>query len=211
MEIENSYNKMRKCLDKYADNYDKKLYIDCYYELMNLKNRCEEDICTLEIEMIDKYGKCKMTQKKSSKLNDQLEFAIQLATRSHAGQKDKGGAPYVCHPFYVMSRCGDIEEKIVAVLHDIVEDTSVNEKFIRLMFDEKIAEAVMLLTKPSDMKYEDYILRLANNKLARAVKLEDLKHNMNRDRLKKQDDESERRVAKYKKAYDFLAEIHKTN
>lgn len=106
-----------------------------------------------------------------------LERAIVFATEAHAGQKLKSGEPYILHPLHVMGKV-ESRAKVVAVLHDVVEDTAVTLELIDEHFGPTIAQAVDLLTKREGDDYEEYILRLHRNDLARAVKIEDIKHNL---------------------------------
>lgn len=113
-----------------------------------------------------------------------LEKAIRLAAKGHEGQLDKGGQPYILHPIRVMLQCETIEEKTVAMLHDLLEDTEVTEADLRKMgFPAKIIEAVLLLTREKDADYMEYIARICENRLAARVKLADLTDNMDLNRL----------------------------
>lgn len=134
-----------------------------------------------------------------------FEKAIMIATKAHAGQKDKAGTPYLLHVLRVMLSVEKINEKIVALLHDVVEDSEVTfEELANEGFPKKILKAVELLTKTEKKTYEDYIQEIKNNDLARAVKLADLKDNMNITRLKKVTESDKLRIKKYKAAYNLL-------
>lgn len=114
-----------------------------------------------------------------------LELAIELAVRFHAGQRDKGGAPYILHPLRVMASVASEAEKIVAVLHDIVEDTEMDEYGLRQHgFSDEIVEAVLALTKIGKESRIDAAKRAAANPIARVVKLADVADNMDLGRLK---------------------------
>lgn len=113
-----------------------------------------------------------------------LEKAIALAATKHQGQRDIGGKPYILHPLHVMSLVDSINEKIVAVMHDLIEDTGVSLDDLAAMgFDHSIIFAIDCLTK---RKREDRISaahRAAANRLACAVKLADVTHNMDLSRI----------------------------
>lgn len=108
---------------------------------------------------------------------EMVDFAQEIAYRYHLGQKDKVGKPYFLHPFMVAYMVETDEEKIVAFLHDVIEDTEYTEEMLREDFPEKIADAVMAMTHKEDEKYDEYIKRVAKNRLARKVKIADMKHN----------------------------------
>lgn len=111
---------------------------------------------------------------------DKLELAIELACIFHAGQFDKQGKPYIIHPMYVMSRMDNEETKIVAVLHDIFENTSAKISDISETFGDDICQALLAITRGKDEKYFDYINRCCSNEIASIVKYEDLKHNISK-------------------------------
>ena len=113
-----------------------------------------------------------------------LEKAMILAAKGHMGQVDKGGHPYILHPTRVMLSCKTVEEKTVAMLHDLLEDTAYTEDDLREEgFPAEIIEAVVCLTKTEGEEYADYVERVCQNKLAARVKLADLKDNMDLNRL----------------------------
>lgn len=134
-----------------------------------------------------------------------FEKAMSIAIKAHEGQKDKAGAPYLLHVLRVMLSLESMDEKIVALLHDVVEDSEMTlEGLEQKGFPKKILKAVELLTKTEKKPYEDYIQEIKNNDLARAVKLADLKDNMNITRLKKVTESDKLRIKKYKAAYNLL-------
>jgi len=134
-----------------------------------------------------------------------FEMALSIAIKAHEGQKDKAGAPYLLHVLRVMMSVEKMDEKTVALLHDVVEDseTTIGE-LTKAGFPKKILKAVELLTKTDKKPYEDYIQEIKNNDLARAVKLADLKDNMNITRLKQVTVSDKLRIKKYKAAYNLL-------
>lgn len=137
-----------------------------------------------------------------------LELAKQLAKEYHKGQVDKAGVDYFSgHVTSVVNGVSTVEEKIVAYLHDTLEDT--NLSYLDLMvlgFSDKIINGVLFLTKDKKEKYEDYLKRVKSNELARAVKLSDLTNNMDLSRLKEITEVDKKRLEKYKKAYKYLKE-----
>ena len=137
-----------------------------------------------------------------------LELAKQLAKAYHKGQVDKAGVDYFTgHISTVVNGVETNEEKTVAYLHDIIEDTKLTkEDLLHLGFSEKLVNAVVALTKDKKVKYEDYLKNVKNNKLAKVVKLSDLSNNMDLSRLKEITEVDEKRLQKYKKAFEYLSE-----
>ncbi|MGN1400427.1 MAG: GTP pyrophosphokinase [Bacillus sp. (in: firmicutes)] len=134
-----------------------------------------------------------------------LEKAIILATEGHTGQTDKGGSPYILHPLRVMRNVSGYNEKMVAVLHDIIEDTSCTLDDLRQEgFPDEILEAVDAITKRPGESYGTYLERVAFNPLAKIAKIADLKDNSDLSRLPEPTDEDRRRAEKYKTALQFL-------
>lgn len=126
-----------------------------------------------------------------------LEKAIRIAVNAHYGQKDKGGDPYIFHPFRVMNACSSLEAKIVAVLHDVVEDTDIEMDFISAEFPIEILDALKLLTHTPEVDYMDYVQGTKNNPIAREVKIADLKDNYNVSRIMNMTDKDIERLKKY--------------
>ncbi|MDG0810619.1 HD domain-containing protein [Cohnella rhizosphaerae] len=138
-----------------------------------------------------------------TKLND----AIILAADKHRGQVDKGGSPYILHPLRVMQKAKRDEERIVAVLHDVVEDTDVTLDELRVMgFDERIVTAIDHLTRRGGETYNDFILRVKQNELATRVKLLDIEDNSDLSRLQEVTEQDENRLRRYQKAVELLAD-----
>jgi (p)ppGpp synthase/HD superfamily hydrolase len=141
---------------------------------------------------------------------DMFDRALQLAIEAHRGQTDKYNQPYMLHVLGVMGRCRTIEEKIVALLHDVVEDTDHTFDDLReLGISERIITAVELLTRRRGETYDHFVERIAPDPLARAVKLADLEDNMDVRRstraMKEKDAE---RMEKYRTAWQKLAGLH---
>lgn len=105
-----------------------------------------------------------------------LNKALDIAYKAHLGQTDKAGAPYILHPMRVAMHCETEEEKIVALLHDVVEDTSVTFEELKAEgFSDEVLTALKCLTRTEDEEYETFIRRVATNPLAIKVKIQDLK------------------------------------
>lgn len=135
-----------------------------------------------------------------------LERAIEIAVEAHRGQVDKAGCEYVEHPLRVMASGRTLEEKIVGVLHDVVEDSEWT--FARLEaegFSADVIDALRCVTKLSDSEpYDKFIARIKKNPLAVAVKLNDLADNMDIRRLPYISEKDVKRLKKYLKAYKQL-------
>jgi guanosine-3',5'-bis(diphosphate) 3'-pyrophosphohydrolase len=113
-----------------------------------------------------------------------LERAIELAARAHAGQRDKGDQPYILHPLRVMQAVSGEAERIAAVLHDIVEDTSVSfDDLLAEGFSVEVVDAVRALTKFDGETREQAAQRIVRNPIARTVKLADIADNMDLSRI----------------------------
>ena len=137
-----------------------------------------------------------------------LERAIQIATEAHRGQVDKAGNDYILHPLQVMELGNSLEEKIVGILHDVVEDTDWTfERLADEGFSPTVLDALRCVTKLSeDEPYDHFISRVQANPLAIAVKLNDLSDNMDIKRLKTLTEKDFIRLQKYHKAYWRLKE-----
>lgn len=137
-----------------------------------------------------------------------LEKAIELAARYHAGQLDKGGLPYILHPLAVMMAVDGERAKMVAVLHDILEDTALTEADLHdAGFASDIVDAVLALTRQPGESRMDSARRLAVNPLAREVKLADIRHNMDVSRIAQPGAKDNERLAEYRAVEAFLASM----
>ena len=135
-----------------------------------------------------------------------LELALSIATEAHKGQFDKAGVDYVEHPIYVASQVDSEEEKAVALLHDVIEDSSVTaEELLNAGLPETVVTAVQILSKKKGQDYQTYLKTVKSNPLARVVKLADLKHNSDLLRLETITDKDLEGLEKYKKAIDYLS------
>jgi (p)ppGpp synthase/HD superfamily hydrolase len=134
-----------------------------------------------------------------------LERAIAIAATAHAGQVDKGGAPYILHPLKVMLRMTTLEERIVAVLHDVVEDCEISLDDLRKEgFSEEVLSAIESVTKAPGESYEDFVERAAQNPIGRVVKLADLQENSDLSRIASPSWEDLERIEKYRRAIGRL-------
>lgn len=136
--------------------------------------------------------------------SDPVSKALFLCRKYHMFQCDKAGKSYAEHPIYIASQLNDAESKIVALLHDTLEDTTLLPEVIEREFGTKILEAVQAMTHQAGEEYFDYIKRISANPIARVVKIEDLKHNMDISRLKTVADNDRKRVEKYCRALQLL-------
>ena len=137
-------------------------------------------------------------------MND-LELAISVALEAHEGDTDKADATYIRHPLRLMQQMDTEQERIVAVLHDVVEDSEYEPSEIEEMFGEEIRNAVETLTKPDEVDYlDEYIPDIASNSLATKVKKADLRDNLDLTRLSEVNDEIYNNVQKYHQSLDYL-------
>lgn len=136
----------------------------------------------------------------------ELELAKEFSRLRHKGQVDKGGVDYFeGHLTYVASRLDTNQLKTIAYLHDILEDTDTTIDELRQLFSKDVVDAVVALTKFERYQpYLEYIEGVSKNKLATLVKIEDLKHNMDRSRLIEEDAQSQKRKIKYERALKIL-------
>lgn len=144
-------------------------------------------------------------------MDKKLEQAFLLSKKMHKGQTDKAGKDYfkghiltVFKDVYKRTG-GDTDSCIVALLHDIVEDTDVTLEQIEKEFGPKIATAVDLVTKKEGLEYDDYINRIKKNPLSRVVKLADMTHNSDITRLNNPTKKDIERTEKYKKYIEKLS------
>ena len=135
-----------------------------------------------------------------------FERAIAIATEAHAGQVDKGGQPYILHPLRLMFALEDPTDRIVAVLHDVVEDSpwGINELFVIENFSDEVCDAVWALTRQRGETYEDFIARAGSNPIARRVTLADLDDNSDMTRIPNPTQKDWDRARKYARAITTL-------
>lgn len=135
-----------------------------------------------------------------------LDRAIRIAMKAHKGQTDRYGNPYILHPLRVMSMGKTEEERIVGILHDVVEDSEWTFDDLRRQgFSERIVAALECVTKRSDDEpYDEFVERTRKNPLAVRVKLNDLSDNMDIRRMQEVQEKDVRRLNKYLRAYRVL-------
>lgn len=132
--------------------------------------------------------------------------AHKIAQKAHFGQVDKAGVDYIKHPETVASFVTGNEEKAVAFLHDVLEDTNVTLEFLRdYGFPENVLTAIDVLTKKKGQDYQDYLVNVKSNELARVVKLADLRHNSDLTRLSQITQKDLTRWKRYQAAIDYLS------
>ena len=135
------------------------------------------------------------------------KMALKLCVEAHKEQVDKSGMPYVFHPFHLAEQMNTEETTIVALLHDLVEDTDYTiEDLVDMGFDKSITDAIALMTHADNVAYMDYVRAIKDNPIAKTVKLADLKHNSDLTRLETVDEKALSRREKYLKAIAILQE-----
>lgn len=133
--------------------------------------------------------------------------AMKIAYEAHKEQYDKGGVPYIFHPYHLAEQLDEEYEICVALMHDVVEDTDITlEDIANAGFPQEVVDAVGLMTKNKGEDYFEYVRRVKNNSITRKVKLLDLKHNSDPTRLVNGKEKSEKQLEKYAKAKAILLE-----
>ena len=131
--------------------------------------------------------------------------ALKLCFSAHKDQVDKSGLPYVFHPFHLAEQMEDEDTTIVALLHDVVEDTEVTLTDLAEMgFSQQVIGAIQAMTHPEGVPYMEYVSKIRKNPIARRVKLADLRHNSDLSRLDQVDEAALARVRKYQAAMELL-------
>jgi (p)ppGpp synthase/HD superfamily hydrolase len=135
-----------------------------------------------------------------------LERAIAFAALAHEGQRDKADAPYILHPLRMMLSLADPLQRMAAVLHDVIEDCGVTaERLLAEGVPPTVVEAVQALTRHDDREtYEEFVCRAARNPVARAVKLADLRDNMDLSRIANPVARDFERLEKYRNAVRLI-------
>ncbi len=134
-----------------------------------------------------------------------LDKALQIAVRAHENQKDRYGQPYILHPIRVMMNVDSPKEKMVAILHDVIEDSDLTlTDLSEAGFSPEIIAAVDVISKRDGEDYFRYIRRVGANQLARSVKLADLTDNMDMKRIDRLTEIDQKRLAQYHKAWNML-------
>ena len=130
--------------------------------------------------------------------------AMIIAYEAHKNQVDKSGVPYIYHPIHVAEQMDTENECIIALLHDVVEDTNVTFKQLEYVISKEILDILKLLTREENIEYDEYIKRIKNNSIACKVKIADLTHNLDKTRLDFVTEVDVKRNEKYKKALQIL-------
>ena len=131
--------------------------------------------------------------------------ALRIAFDAHKGQDDKSGLPYIFHPFHLAEQMDTEAAVCAALLHDVVEDSTLTLEDLRAAgFSDEVLDAVALLTRDKAVPYMTYIENLRQNPIATAVKLADLRHNSDLSRMDIIDDKTRRLEEKYREAIALL-------
>ena len=131
--------------------------------------------------------------------------AMNIAYDAHHGQYDKGGVPYIFHPIHLAEQMDTEDECIVALLHDVVEDTDVTFEDLEKDFSKEVMDALRLLTHDKDEDYMEYVKKIKTNEIARKVKMEDIMHNYDKTRIGSDLVKKEKsKGGLYKEAYEYL-------
>ncbi len=132
--------------------------------------------------------------------------AMKIAYRAHHGQVDKGGIPYIFHPYHLAEQMTDEYTTCVALLHDVAEDTDTTLGELATIFPREVVDALVLLTHEDGVDYYEYVAKIKDNPIAKAVKLADLTHNSDQTRMAGKADPTalKRWEEKYRKAFEIL-------
>lgn len=136
-----------------------------------------------------------------------VKKACLISFEAHKNDKDKGGYPYVYHPFYLASQFDSENEVCVALLHDVIEDHNDLYSFESLKsngFNDNIIDALKLLTHDDNIPYMDYIKEIGKNDIAKSVKIADLKHNLD---VRRTNGKESLKIEIYKEALAYLESI----
>lgn len=134
-------------------------------------------------------------------------LASRIAYKAHEGQTDKAGVPYIFHPIHIAEQMDSEESCVVALLHDVIEDSDITLEILSKYFNDDIIAALRVLTKKENDDYVMYIKRVKTNKLATKVKIKDLEHNSDLTRLDEVTDRDKKRSMKYWEAIRYLEDI----
>ncbi|MDD6228427.1 MAG: hypothetical protein PUA94_05290 [Bacteroidales bacterium] len=178
-----------------------------------LNDRQAEKLRYLWVDYLDSHKKEFLRE--SIKDNDIIylqqdleKIASEIAARAHYGQKDKAGKDYIEHPQRVADKCDNPKERIVALLHDTIEDSDITPEYLAdTGFPEEIIEAILSVTKREGEAYEDFVRRAAQNPIGRQVKLHDLEDNLDIMRLEELTEKDLVRINKYIRAYRYLSSL----
>ena len=142
---------------------------------------------------------------------NEYKLAYDIALNAHKGQKDKGGEDYFKHPLAVSNKLSGEKDKIVALLHDVIEDTDVTVNDLREAgFSDEVVLAVSVITKKAGEDYEEYLNRVKQNPIALRVKIADMEHNSDISRIKNPTEKDLKRLEKYRIRLKELRETLET-
>lgn len=130
--------------------------------------------------------------------------AMNIAYNAHMYQFDKAGVPYIFHPIHLAEQMNTETECIVALLHDVVEDTDITFEQLEREFSREVIEILKLLTHDNKIDYMDYIKEIKDNEIAKKIKIADIIHNADETRIDKITIKDIARRNKYKKALEIL-------
>ena len=137
-------------------------------------------------------------------MSEKEKLAYKIAKKAHKGQFDKAGKEYINHPLHVAEHCKTENERVVALLHDVVEDTNITLSELSKYFDKDIVDAIDCITHREEMDYKSYLEKVNSNPIARAVKIQDVLHNMDLSRINKPTEKDYLRLEKYVMALKIL-------
>lgn len=138
---------------------------------------------------------------------EKTKKALKLCFKAHKDQLDKSGIPYVFHPFHLAEQMETEDTTVVALLHDVAEDSDYTlQDLAQMGFGDTVMQALTLLTHDDDVDYMDYVRAIKDNPVAKAVKLADLHHNSDITRLDVVDEKALARREKYREAIRLLEE-----
>lgn len=132
--------------------------------------------------------------------------AMRVAYQAHKNQFDKAQVPYIYHPIHLAEQMNTELECIVALLHDVVEDTDMTFLDLEKFFSSEVIEILKLLTRDKRTDYMEYIKKIKTNKVAKKIKIADIIHNSDETRLDVIDEETIKRRKRYQKALKYLKE-----
>jgi|TARA_B100000315_G_scaffold30288_1_gene25711 (p)ppGpp synthase/HD superfamily hydrolase len=136
-----------------------------------------------------------------------LQRAIEIAVEAHKGQMDKAGMPYILHPLRLMFQMKTDNEKMAAVLHDVVEDSDWTlDDLKKEGFNSEVLKAVSLLTRDDNDSYDEFVQKAASNPISKAVKIADITDNLDLSRISNVTDKDVARVKKYQRVLKTLTE-----
>ena len=132
---------------------------------------------------------------------------MKIAYEAHHGQVDKGGSPYIFHPYHLAEQMDDEISTCAALLHDVVEDTDITFADLEKDFPPDVIKVLKLLTHADDEEYYVYVRRLKDNPIAKKIKLADIAHNSDQSRLVGTDKDNPETKEYFRKKYAKAIEI----